>query len=211
MSLYGLGYGSFGNGIRNAVVGSVVGFIVTIVLVVLLYMFVLPKDKRESLNPFLKIVHDILNLKGLLIETVLRFLYVFISVYFVVMGIVTFFTSPIAGLGMLIFAPIITRLIFEGMMLVILLVKNVIEINNKLKGNGSNAQETIQFGLSEAVEVPKTEKKSEEEQSSANIFSAMTQQAQNNSEEAKKVCPNCGAEEEADSAFCTRCGTKLND
>lgn len=126
---------------------SVLGVLTAIAATVLLYIFVLPEKKRENLPKILKILHDIFTFKSLFIETVLRALYVFSTALCVFTGFFMLFgfevhkfyyynhTTWMGGYGILIMllGPIVIRLVYEAMMMFILLVKNTIQINNKLK------------------------------------------------------------------------------
>ncbi|MGN0159781.1 MAG: hypothetical protein ACI4AQ_00150 [Lachnospiraceae bacterium] len=116
-------------------VRTILGVVLTLVGVVALYMFVLPKSKDGNFsNPFLQQLHDFFLFKKLYIESVIRFLYVVATVFCIANGFVTLFGKTFfAGLGMMIFGPIAVRITFEFAMMTILLIKNVIEINNKLK------------------------------------------------------------------------------
>lgn len=119
---------------------------------VLLYIFVLPENKKEKLPKVGKIIHDIFNFKQLFLEKILQAIYVLSSVACVVTGVLMLFGFEIytyssywggtntssfwyGGYGILlaILGPIVLRLVFESIMMFILLVKNVIEINKKLK------------------------------------------------------------------------------
>ena len=126
---------------------TVVGLLTAIAATVLLFIFVLPAKKREGLPKVLKIVHDIFNMKDLLLESILRMLYVFSSVACVFVGVFMVFgfeiydsgrytyTNWAGGYGILlaILGPIALRIVFEAMMMFVLLVKNTIQINKKLK------------------------------------------------------------------------------
>ena len=56
----------------------------------------------------------------------------------------------LVGLGIAIVAPIVLRLVYEGMLMFILLVKNVIEINNKMKTAPAICEDTCQEVAEEA-------------------------------------------------------------
>ena len=118
-----------------AIVKSVLTVVVAIAAVVCLYIFVLPKEKDGNLgNPVLQALHDLFTFKKLYIESITRFLYVLATVFVVVSGFFMLFGRTfVSGLLMMIIRPVIVRISFEFCMLTILLVKNVIEINNKLK------------------------------------------------------------------------------
>ncbi len=124
------------------------GIFCAVAATVLLYIFILPEKKREKLPKVLKIVHDIFNFKDLMLEMILKALYVFSSVACVIVGVLMIFgfsiytsswsgdtyTTWYGGWGILLMigGPIVLRLVFEAMMMFVLLVKNTIEINKKM-------------------------------------------------------------------------------
>ncbi|MBR6558232.1 MAG: DUF4282 domain-containing protein [Clostridia bacterium] len=112
-------------------------------------ILIVPEKRRNTLPTFFKVLHDIFNFKQLLIEKILKVAYIFSTVALIVYGFLTLVSSPayfsfspsyttskaISGLLTMILGPIILRLVYEFLMMIILLVKNVIEINSKLKGS----------------------------------------------------------------------------
>lgn len=134
---------------------AIVGLLTAIAATVLLFIFVLPEKKHEKLPKFLKVVHDIFNMKDLLLESILRLLYVFSSLACVCGGIFMLFGFQVydsgyysysqwyGGYGLLIaiLGPIALRIVFEAMMMFILLVKNTIQINKKLKNQNETPSE----------------------------------------------------------------------
>ena len=133
----------------------IIAAVLTLVATVLLYIFVLPEKKRDSLPKIGQIVHDILHFKSLFIEKIIRFFYVLTTVWCVLTGFFMLFgissyesyyysrTEWYGGYGILlmILGPIALRIIFETIMMGILLVKNVMQINNKLNITDENIEE----------------------------------------------------------------------
>lgn len=127
----------------------VIAATLTVVATVLLYIFVLPEKKREGLPKIGQIAHDILHFKSLFIEKIIRFFYVLTTVWCILTGFFMIFgissyesyyysrTEWYGGYGILLMllGPIVLRIIFETIMMGILLVKNVMQINNKLKNS----------------------------------------------------------------------------
>lgn len=162
--------------------------IVTLVLTIVLAIAVVPDKKRDKLKGFARALNDIFNFRGLLIESIVRFLYLLSTVACVVTG---FFMSFLvikapsffgdteyvtrwygwAGILLMILGPILIRLVFEAAMLFILLVKNTIQINNKLRDPESEvkapvvpvAQNTNAVPKSEVAPVPAKEPVKQEE------------------------------------------------
>lgn len=111
---------------------------------VLSVIFITPEKKREQLNAFFKFIHDLFNFKFLLLEKVLKVLYIFATLYCVIFGFFGLFSGyyniwygfrsiALQALLTLILGPIIIRLTYELLMMFVLLVKNTIEINKKIK------------------------------------------------------------------------------
>lgn len=155
------------SGVSNAIIFMSLGALASLIVTIILCLTVVPDKKRDSLKGFGKFLNDLFNFRGLLIEAIIKTLYVLITVTFVVGGFFmlfivntqeNFFTGETStvwygwiGLIAMIVGPIATRLVFEGMMLFILLVKNTIQINNKLKN---------QYSVDEC---PKKEKKNQKQ------------------------------------------------
>lgn len=130
----------------------VIAATLTVVATILLYIFVLPEKKRAGLPKIAQIVHDVLHFKSLFIEKIIRFFYVLATAWCVLTGFFMLFgissyesyyysrTDWYGGYGILlmILGPIALRVIFETIMMGILLVKNVMQINNKLNGIEEN-------------------------------------------------------------------------
>lgn len=135
---------------------SVISFILVLVLVVLLYIFVLPDSKRATLNKPLLFIHDYFKVKNLVVESIFRFIYVFSVVLILVAGFLNLFEHFFTGLAMIIFSPIICRVTYEFVLLSILLVKNVMEINNHLKGIDTPNSNSMSINLENSASIANT-------------------------------------------------------
>ena len=135
------------------------GPIAALVLVILLYVKVMPRKLNGTFNkPFLQFLHDFFHFKKLYLEEVLKFIFTLATLYCVVTGALLMISERevysyysyyygngstrsestfVEGVHMLVLGPVILRLAYELVMMLILLVKNVMEINNKLKANGT--------------------------------------------------------------------------
>lgn len=131
-------------------VSLVLGIIAAIVITVFLYIKVLPRKYDGKLpNKYWQFVHDFFHFKKLYLEEVLKAIYVLANAACIAIGafmLISFQTYTsyyygysrttwYGGYGLLLIigGPIALRLTYEGIMMFILLVKNTIEINNKLK------------------------------------------------------------------------------
>ena len=137
---------------------SIIAVILSIAAVVAAFIFIVPQKKREKLNLAGRIVHDILNFRFLILEKVCQAAYIFLTAFLIIAGFFLLFAAPwsgcygrrlwLGGYGLLlmILGPIVVRLIFEFLMMALLLVKNVISINNKLRAPGEQSDDADRFG-----------------------------------------------------------------
>ena len=128
---------------------SFLALIATITLTILAYKYIIPEKKRAGLNKLGQFLNDVFNFKFLIIEKILQFLYVLSTIACVCGGLSMllgisiryssysdkFYTDwyGIYGILIAVLGPIAIRLAFEGLMMGLLLIKNVIQINKKLK------------------------------------------------------------------------------
>lgn len=124
---------SFGGAMTSAAIFGILGIILAVAATVLAFIFIIPEKKYATLPKFFRIVADIFNFKNLMIETILRALYIFFTCYAIISGFFTLFSSFLGGLIVMVLAPIGIRFVFELLMMAILAVKNIISINQKLK------------------------------------------------------------------------------
>ena len=124
-----------------------IGIAATIVLTILAYKFIIPEKKRAGLNKLGQFLHDVFNFKFLIIEKVLQFFYVLATIACVCVGLSMIFGVTayewrdkiysewygLYGILTAVVGPFAIRLSYEIFMMGVLLVKNVMQINKKLK------------------------------------------------------------------------------
>ena len=175
---------------------SVIATILAIVVTVLAFIFIVPEKRREKLNAFGKFLHDTCNFKYLVVEKILQALYIFATAVVILNGFFMLFTVVygqwLGGYGILvmILGPIVIRLVYELLMMVIILIKNVISINNKLKNqNGDNADGDV-FASPDI----------------SGVREAIKQQVEAKKAETAEEKPAAPA-----AKFCIKCGAKLDE
>lgn len=207
-----------------ALVEIILGLVVALVLTILLYVLVFPEKRKNTLNSFFTFVRNFFGIKYLIIEKILKFFYVLNTMTTICVGFFLLFGRTFfLGLLMIILGPIIHRLSYESIMLIILLVKNTIEINNKLEDKNGSGESSFDGGF------PKFDKKPSAGFGATQYAQAAPQQAYAQPEqtyvqpEAQQtyvqpeapaqatpaVCPNCGTPIEEGAIFCAGCGTKI--
>ena len=126
-----------------------IGAIIAIAATIYACIAIVPEKKRASLkNKFFVFVNDLCNFKALLLEKILRVLYIFFTCLCIAGGFFMLFARiefwgysrsyALYGLIMIILGPIIVRIMFESFMLVIIGVKNIIQINKKMGGTDAD-------------------------------------------------------------------------
>lgn len=144
------------------VLSGFISIVLVVLGMIFLYMKIIPKKYDGTFkNKYLQTLHDYFSFKKLYIESVLKFIFTLLTVAFIAAGITgilssffgiftnlsyvfqygmpfwrvitSFLTGLITGVLTMVIGPVAVRLIYEGIMLFLLLVNNVIEINNKTK------------------------------------------------------------------------------
>lgn len=129
---------------------GIISALVSLVCSILVWVLVMPEKKRPTLNAFFTFVSDVFNFKSLLIEKILKFTYLLLTLFAILFGFLAFVVSiddgraALIGLLVMILGPIVLRLVYELSMMAVLLVKNVIEINNKMTlPSNDNKEENV--------------------------------------------------------------------
>lgn len=164
------------------IIGSVIGLAATIVACIML----LSENKAKKLNNFWYKIHQLINFQILIVDKILKFLYilstciVFCTGFFMLFSMTAYGQwNGLSGLGMMILGPIVIRITYELLMMFIILVENTIAIRNKVTGKEEKGtDETV------AEEIP-----------AEYVFCTKcgTRYDKN-----KGDCPNCGGEKKED-------------
>lgn len=167
-------------------VAYILGVLSAIAATILAYIFIIPEKRANRLNKFFYFLHNVFNFKTLLIEKILKGLYVFATMAVVCIGFFMLFSvveigrysswMGLYGLIMIIVGPIAVRLSYEFIMMFILLVNNVIAIRSKLTDNKNDTPE-----------------KKEEKHIPNYVF-----------------CTQCGTRYDENASPCPKCGAKNN-
>lgn len=188
---------------------GIIATILAIIATVAAFILVVPESKREKLGRFGKFLHDAVNFKFLIVEKILQALYIFVTAYVILCGFFMLFMAPetwtgrhwLGGYGILlmVLGPIVVRMCYELLMMVILLVKNVISINRKLKNQNDSNVDTDLFAVPDL-------RRTQPAKPAAPVTPAAP------AAPAQRSTPFQPAEQAAPAAsFCTRCGAHLDE
>lgn len=136
----------------------ILGIVLALAATIVAWIMIVPEKKRPQLNKFFQYLHDLFNFKSLWLEKILKFLYIFETLSCVIVGFFMLFSfnsfrgfgggrvtwNGWIGLLIMILGPILVRIGFEFTMMLVLLVKNTMELNDKFNAQpGSRYQEKL--------------------------------------------------------------------
>lgn len=118
--------------------------------VVLFFLFLSPRNEGKF-RGFLGWMYEFLHFRKLLLETLLRILYMAAAIFLVLYGFLYIFVglsnfglNLLTGLGIAVVGNVLLRLSFEFIMLLVTICRNVSEINRKMGGSASSSVPPLQ-------------------------------------------------------------------
>ena len=139
MHSYSYSQGSYDlDSVNSLATGIEVWMIISLVVaiiggIVVYYVFFKP-DKHMP-NKFLTWLKDFFNFRKMLVEDVLKVIYIILATYITLVSFSFIFVDVVSFLSTLILGNIVLRLMFEFILITIMIWKNTTDINNKLKNN----------------------------------------------------------------------------
>lgn len=196
-------------------------FILALGAAIAAFILIVPENKGRQFTGFMRVLHDILNFKQLLIEKILKFTYIFATVFGMLVGFFVSFElmSYDAGEGLLnmlaslTLLPLAVRVVYEFAMMAILLVKNVIDINKKLPG-GTKEPEPAQpaYQPNPTSYQPNPASYQNPYQAAQPTYQpaqpTYQQPAQPAYQPNYRYCTHCGAYYDANAGRCPNCGNQ---
>lgn len=119
-------------GMSGVAVWLLISLVVAIIGGVLVYtLFV--KDKKKVNNKYLSWLRDFLDYKKMIIEDLLKVLYIISAIYITLSSFAYIGSDFLSFILTLVFGNLICRLAFEGCLVIIMIWKNTNQINSSLK------------------------------------------------------------------------------
>jgi len=129
----GSGYGLGDSLLRSSVAVFVCGVLAIVGGLILYFTFLSPKYDRKFTG-FTNWLYQFLNFKKLMIEPLLKIMYVITTLYFTLLSLYLLFSSSfLAFLITFVIANLFARLVYEFLLLVVLICRNTSDINKKMK------------------------------------------------------------------------------
>ena len=185
---------------------AILATITAIAATVLAFIFIVPEKKAAKLGKVGKLLHDIVNFRFLIVEKILQGTYILATAFTIMTGVFMMFyveagysglyySRPATwyggyGLLIMVLGPIAVRIVYELFMMALLLVKNVIQINNKLKSENGEVGDVFGNPITEVFA-----NKEEEDP---------TEVAPQEAPQVDTFCPYCGTRKSGE--FCPTCG-----
>ena len=125
---------SYGHSSAN---GAMIWMIISAVLAVIggicLYFTVFGKANENKFTGFMKWLYDFVTFKKMILESLLRVLYIIVAIYITLSSFALISTSFVAFLAMLVLGNLVARITFEFSLVLLTICKNTTEINSKMK------------------------------------------------------------------------------
>lgn len=173
-----------------ASIAILLGVVCAIAATIALFVLVLPENKVGTLGKFPQFLHDIFNFKVLFLKQILQALYVLCTCLSIFIGFFLLFSvlfygldAVLLGLALLLLGPVLLRIIYELLLLLILMSKHLMQIDQKMDA----------LFLGEELEQPEAAFQAAE--------NTLAEPAFAKSEDA--TCIPCFR-------FCTQCGTRYD-
>lgn len=197
-------------GVRSSLWQVVAAIFLAVTATVLAFIFIVPEKRRARLNAFGKFLHDTFNFKYLIVEKILQALYIFLTCVALFTGFFLLFKVDYwgqwqgwYGILIMVVGPIAIRLVYELAMMLVLLVKNVISINNKLSGKSSDPFAAPDVGTMGRKPVYGSAAPSE---SGVRGFTVPDMSGEKGASGAAKFCTVCGSKLD-ENGHCPTCGS----
>jgi len=115
-----------------SIVWSVLAVVLAIVGGILVYTLFL-NNKKLKLNGFLAWLKNFLNFKTMMLEVILKVLYLIATIYVILSSFSLIGTNFLLFLIYLVLGPVIIRIIFESALMFIMIWKNTSDISKNTK------------------------------------------------------------------------------
>lgn len=117
---------------EGSFIWSIIAFVLSVVGCFVVYFLFLKKDTKTD-NKYLVWLKDFLSFDKMLIEPILKILYIFTALFITLGSFGLISVSFLSFLIALIVGNILARVAYESLLIIVMLWKNTTEIKNKLK------------------------------------------------------------------------------
>ena len=115
----------------NSEIWMIISILVAVCLGIVSYFTFLNPKNAESYTGFTKKLYDFLSFKVMTLESILKICYLIIAIYITMTSFSYISTSFVLFLITLFAGNIIARIIFEGALLIIMIYRQLVDLNEK--------------------------------------------------------------------------------
>lgn len=126
-------YGNYGSSASGAMIWMIISIVLAIIGGIALYFTVFGKANENKFTGFMKWLYDFVTFKKMILESLLRVLYIIVAIYITLSSFALISTSFVGFLAMLVLGNLIARITFEFSLVLLTICKNTTEINSKMK------------------------------------------------------------------------------
>ena len=137
-SNYGLASTARASTIASSAIWTIIAAILAVIGGIVLYFTFLSKKNEGKFTGFLGWMYDFLTFKKMMIENLLKILYLIAALFITLGSFGLISTSFLAFLMMLIFGNVAARVVYELLLVTLVICRNTTDINKKL----SKSEET---------------------------------------------------------------------
>ena len=113
----------------------IVSIILAVIGSIILYNTYFSKNNEKKFTGIKKVLYDFVNFKLTIIEPILKILYLIVAIALTLSSLSLITTDFFEFVAVIVFGNIVVRLAFELLILTLRMMKDVSEINLKLKSN----------------------------------------------------------------------------
>ncbi len=118
----------------------IISVLLAVIIGILFYNNYLGKDKENKYTGFKKFIYDFLNFKITIIEPIFRVLYIVCAIALTLGSFSLIANNFFCFIGILVFGNIALRLIYEFILLILNMIKNISEIHETLTNGRKNKE-----------------------------------------------------------------------
>jgi len=110
----------------------IISLVLAVVLGLVLYFTFLSKKNEGKNTGFLGWMYDFLTFKKMVIENILKILYLMVAIFITLSSFAMISSSFLAFVGYLVIGNLVARIMYELFLVVLIICRNTTEINKKL-------------------------------------------------------------------------------
>lgn len=133
------GYGS--SSANGAMIWMIISLVLAVIGGIVLYFTVFGKANENKFTGFMKWLYDFVTFRKMILESLLRVIYIIVTIYITLSSFALISTSFVGFLGMLVLGNLIARITFEFSLILLTICKNTTEINSKMKSEVKTKKE----------------------------------------------------------------------